>query len=302
MVTKARLFLVGNGNKDGLLLRIFMYATLVGIGFVFLYPVIYMIAYSFKSIEDLLNHAVNWLPTAFYLGNYQVTLEVLNFFPLLLETIYITVTPSLLQTAAAAFIGYGFARFQFHGKRLLLGLVLSTFIIPPQVLVIPRYLLFNQLGILESISAYLLPAVMGQGLNSAIFILIFYQTYRTLPKSLEEAAQLDGAGRFKIFFTIAVPLAVPAIIISLLFSVVWYWNETYLAAIYFGNEMNTLPLQLRRFVTSFHTMFHMQPETNLNEGIEMAGTFLTILPLLILYFILQRWFVESVDKSGITGE
>ena len=235
-------------GSDGFLVKLYLYLTLIGVGFVFLFPLIYMISFSFKSLEDLLNFTVNLVPTSLYLGNYQRYFEVVNFFPRLLETTYIAVVPSLLQTLVAAIIGYGFARFNFLGKKLLLALVLATFIIPPQVLVIPRHILFNDLGILESIMAYALPAAFGQGINSAIFILIFYQTFRLIPKALEEAAQLDGAGHLRIFFSIGVPLAGSAAIVSFLFSFVWYWNETFLAAIYFRDALTTLPLQLQRFV------------------------------------------------------
>jgi len=289
-------------GSDGLLVKIYLYLTLLGVGFVFLFPLIYMVTFSFKSLEDLLNFTVNLVPTALYLGNYQRYFQVVSFFPRSLETFYIAALPSILQTIVAAFIGYGFARFNFFGKKFLLALVLATFIIPPQVLVIPRIILFNDLGILESIMAYALPAAFGQGINSAIFILIFYQTFRLIPKALEEAAQLDGAGHFRIFFSIGIPLAGSAALVSFLFSFVWYWNETFLAAIYFRDALTTLPLQLQIFVQSFNEMFARQPDVNVNEGLEMAGTFLTILPLLVLYFILQRWFVESVDKSGIAGE
>ena len=302
---KLKRILFGMSGTDGLLVKLFMYGLLIGIGFVFLYPILYMIAYSFKDLDDLLNSSVHWIPTTFYLGNYERSATVLNFWPVLLQTIYVTVFPSIIQAVVASFIGYGFARFEFKGKNVLLVLVLATFIIPPQVLIIPRYILFNNLGILDSIASYVLPAAFGQGLNSAIFILIFYQTFRTVPKALEEAAQLDGAGHFKIFFKIAVPMATAAYIVSFLFSFVWYWNETQLASIYFGNNLTTLPLQLQRFVDSFNLMFATPGGTggsNLNEGIEMAGTLLTILPLLVVYFVMQRWFVEGVDRSGITGE
>lgn len=289
-------------SNDGYLVKIFIYLTLIGVGFIFLYPLIYMVSFSFKSLEDLLNFTVNIVPTSLYFGNYQRYFEVVRFIPRLLETFYIAVVPSILQTVVAAFIGYGFARFNFFGKKLLLVLVLVTFIIPPQVLVIPRYILFNDLGLLNSVAAYVVPAFFGQGINSAIFILIFFQTFRLMPKALEEAAQLDGAGHMKIFASIAVPLASGAAIVSFLFSFVWYWNETFLASIYFGDVRTTLPLQLQRFVASFNEMFARQPDVNVNEGLEMAGTFLTILPLLVLYFVLQRWFVESIDKAGIAGE
>lgn len=307
-VNKAKRILLGMSGTDGLLLKIFIYGLLIGLGFVFLYPLLHMISFSFQSLDDLLNSIVNWIPTSLYVENFTRAFGVLNFWPTLLQTIYVAVLPSILQTAVASIVGYGFARFEFKGKKILLALVLVTFIVPSQVLIIPRYILFNNLNMLDSIAAYVLPAIFGQGINSAIFILIFYQTFRSIPKSLEEAAQLDGAGHFKIFFTIAIPMAAAAYIISFLFSVVWYWNETFLASIYFGGSLTTLPLQLQRFTAAFEQMAQAQGQdgagvvSNINEGIEMAGTLLSILPLLIIYFVTQRWFVESVDRSGITGE
>ncbi|WP_346729178.1 carbohydrate ABC transporter permease [Lederbergia citrea] len=303
--TKAKKWLLGMHGNDGLLVKILIYGLLIGIGFVYLYPLIYMGVYSIKNLDDILNPLVNWIPTKFYLGNYTKANEVLNFFPVLMETLYVTVLPSLAQTALAAVVGYGLARFDFRGKNIIFVLVMATFIIPPQVTLIPRYIFFNELNLLGSLNAFMLPALTGQGINSAIFILIFYQFFRMMPKSLEEAAQIDGAGHLRIFFTIAIPMAVPAIIISFLFSFVWYWNETYLASIYFGNELTTLPLQLQKFVATYQKMFPAGMELSgnqINEGIKMAGTLLSILPLLVVYFITQRWFVEGVDRSGITGE
>ncbi|MDR0138992.1 carbohydrate ABC transporter permease [Metabacillus idriensis] len=302
---KIKRIFMGMQGTDGLLFKLLTYGLLIGIGFVYLYPLLYMGSFSFKSLDDLLNPLVNWIPTEFYLGNYEKANEVLNFFSTLFETLYVTVLPALAQTAVAAVIGYGFARFEFKGKKVFFVLVLATFIIPPQVTLIPRYIFFNELNILGSLQAFLLPAAFGQGLNSAIFILIFYQFFRMVPKALEEAAQIDGAGHLRIFLTIALPMAVPAVIISFLFSFVWYWNETYLAAIYFGDQLTTLPLQLQKFVATFQKMFPAEmglSGNQLNEGIKMAGTVLSILPLLIVYFITQRWFVEGVDRSGITGE
>ena len=302
MKMKLKKGLLGTQGTDGILVRIFLYVALIGIGFVFLFPLLYMVAFGFQSLDDLLSVTVHWIPSSFYMGNFQHAIRVMNFIPTLLETLYITLVPTVLQVIMCAFIGYGFARFEFRGKRVLLILVLSTFIIPPSVLLIPRYLLFHNMGILGSIASYALPAALGQGLNSAIFILIFFQTFRALPKALEEAAQLDGAGHFKIFVKIALPLATSAIIVSLLFSFVWYWNETYLVAIYFRDAFTTLPLELDRFIQSFNEMFARVEGTNINEGIEMAGTLLAIVPLLLLFFVMQRWFVESVDRSGIAGE
>jgi multiple sugar transport system permease protein len=297
---------IGNRGQNGLLFKSFVYILLIGIGFVYLYPLLYMGSYSLKSLDDILNPLVNWIPTQLYFDNFSKANQVLNFLPTLVETLYVTALPAIVQTAVASLIGYGFARFEFPFKKTLLVFVLATFIIPPQLTMIPRYVFFNELGFLGNIQSFLLPASLGQGLNSAIFILIFYQFFRMIPKSLEEAAQLDGAGFLRVFIVIAIPMAVPAFIISFLFSFVWYWNETYLAALYFGNELTTLPLELNKFVATYQKLYSAGGDDasgdTINEGIRMAGTMLTILPLLVVYFLTQKWFVEGIDRSGITGE
>lgn len=302
---KIKKWLLGSNSNTGFLMTFLSYGLLISVGFIFLYPVIYMISHAFKDLGDLLNSSVNWIPTQFYTENIVRAYDVLNYIPTLLQTMLVSVVPSVLQMIVASVVGYGFARYEFKGKKLLLVLVMSTFVIPPQVTVIPRYILFNQLGLLGSLAAYAVPAGLGQGINSAIFILIFYQTYRTIPVSLIEAARLDGAGEFKIFTKIAVPIGTSAFIISFLFSLVWYWNETYLASIYFGGTLTTLPLELQRFVAAYNNMFPgggADGLSGINEAIELAATLLSIIPLLIIYFVSQKWFVESVDRSGITGE
>ncbi|MBC1232620.1 carbohydrate ABC transporter permease [Listeria booriae] len=303
---KMKRFLLGMNGMDGFLMKIVIYGLLVVIGFVFLYPILYMVSYSFKDLDDLLNAAVSWVPSKLYLGNFERAYEVLDYMKTFGQTLIVAILPSVLQMIVAAVVGYGFALYNFRGKNVLLVLVLATFVIPPQVTVIPRYILFNELEMLGSISSYALPAILGQGLNSAIFILIFYQTFRAIPKSLVEAARLDGANEFKIFYRIGLSMATSAFIITFLFSVVWYWNETYLASIYFGDSLTTLPLQLQKFVAAYNNMFPAGQGgatlSGINEGIELAATLLTIIPLLIIYFIAQKWFVQSIDKSGITGE
>lgn len=296
----------GKHGDNGVVASTAVIVLLIILGFVFLYPLFYMLSYSFMNLSDLLNGSIQWIPSHFYFGNFTKALKVLNYWKTLGQTIVVAGVPSLIQMMVCSIIGYGFAIYDFRGKRFLLGLVLATFIIPPQITIIPRYILFNRLGMLDSLMTYILPALFGQGINSAIFILIFYQTFKTLPKVLLEAARLDGAGEFKIFTKIGIRSGGSGYLITFLFSVVWYWNETYLASIYFGDKWTTLQLQLQNFVATYATMYSSASSSggigNINEGIELAATLLTIIPLLIFYFVTQRWFVQSIDKSGITGE
>lgn len=305
IVTRARWFLFGNRAHRGITFTIALYALLIAIGFVYLHPLLFMFVTSIKSPDDLLNPMVQWVPTELYFGNYAKSLLVLNYSQTLVSSILISVIPSLLQTVVASIVGYGLARYRFRGKRLVFVLLLATFIIPPQNTVIPQMLRYRDLHLLGNPLALILPAMLGQGFRSAIFVLIFYQTFLSLPKVLEESARLDGASDLRIFFTIAVPSALPAYIVSFIFSTVWYWNETFLTVIFLEGGVKTLPMQLSQFTQAYENLY--PPGTvnifdRLNEAVKMSGTFLNILPLLVMYFVLQRWFVESVEMTGITGE
>lgn len=302
---RLRSLLLGSRARHGLVFSAVLYALLIAIGFVYLHPLLFMFVSSIKNPSDLLNPMVQWVPTEFYLGNYIKAYRVLDYPNTLLASILISVIPSLLQTFVASLVGYGLARYRFRGKQLVLLLLLATFIIPPQNTVIPQMLTYRNLGLLGNPLALILPALLGQGFRSAIFILIFYQSFLSLPKVLEESARLDGASDLRIFFTVAVPSALPAYIVSFIFSIVWYWNETFLTVIFLAGGTTTLPMQLSRFTQAYENLY--PPGTvnifdRLNEAVKMSGTFLNILPLLVMYFVLQRWFVESVEMTGITGE
>lgn len=301
-MNKVRLkkILFGKEISDGLLFKIIIYVLLISIGFVYLYPILYMISYSFKSAADIVNPVVNWIPTGLYFENYARSLKVLHYFPTLGKSLFVTLLPAVLQTVITSLIGYGFAKYEFRGKKIWMVLVLATFIVPVQVYMIPRFVMFNQFKLLDSPLAVILPALFGQGVNSAIFILVFYQFFRMIPSAYNEAAELDGAGPYQIFMRIAVPLAVPAYITCFLFGFVWYWNETYILSLFLPAYPN-LQLQLANFVSSYSALYgeHLM---KINEGIRLAATLLIILPILIVYFAMQRWFVEGVEKTGITGE
>ena len=302
---RLRALLLGSRTGYGLIFSTLIYLLLIAIGFVYLYPVLFMLVTSFKSMDDLLNPMVQWVPTQLYLGNYQKAYRVLDYPATLASSVLISVLPSLIQAGVCSLVGYGLARYRFPGKTLVMVLILATFIIPAQNTVIPQMLTYKGLGLLGDIRALLLPALLGQGYKSAIFILIFYQTFLSLPKVLEEAARLDGASDLKIFAQIALPVAVPAFIVSIIFSIVWYWNETYLTVIFLEGGIQTLPMQLSKFVQAYENLYPpgvVNIFDRLNEAVKLSGTFLNILPLLLMYFVLQKWFVESVERAGITGE
>lgn len=308
---KIKNILIGSNVKRGLIIQLIIYTILISVGFVYLYPLLYMIVTSMKSLSDLLDSSINWIPSGFYIKNYIQAMNVMNFKSAIIGSFYIALVPTLFQVFVCSLVGYGFARYDFFGKRILFALVIFTFVIPPQITMMPTYVLYSRLGLIGTMKAFIFPALLGQGFKSAIFIFIFYQFYRQTPKVLYEAAEIDGAGHLTCYFKIAIPTSIPAFIVSFLFSFVWYWNETYLTQLYLGNSgmgtnssITTILLQLQQFEANYNALYPANVYTTMriNEAIEMAGTVISILPLLIIYFILQKYFVESVDRIGITGE
>jgi len=295
---------VGMKFTDGLVYKILIYTLLISLGYIYLYPVLYMVTNSFMSQEDIIDVSVKWIPTSFNWENYKLVWEAIQYPNALKNALILAALPALSATVSSAIIGYGFARFNFPLKKLLFVLMIITFIIPPQITMLPTFRMYSQYNLLGSIKAFVYPAILGQGLNGAIFILIFYQFFRMIPKSLEESAQLDGASSFKVFTKIALPLAIPSIIIVFLFSFVWYYNETYLSGLFLRNsDLMTLPLKIQQFINNYTSIY---PEGSrareVMQAVKLAGNMLTILPVLIIYFFTQRYFVESIDRTGITGE
>ena len=314
---KVKKITVGGFWKMGLLPKTVLYVMLISLCFVYVYPILHMGVTSVKSLTELLDPSVQWLPHEITFGNYKQAIEIMGFSEHMIDTLLVTVVPALCQTFSCALAGYAFARFRFKGRNILMACVLLTFIVPFPVLMVPTYTMYVNYGIIRTIWTMILPSITGQGLRAAIFILIYRATYEQIPFSLDEAARVDGASELRVFLTIGVPLGIPAMITSFLFSFVWYWNETYSTSLFMGNAamgstkyVSTLVMELAKFEDSY--MAYLQKAggwanqsggANIqNEAVTMAGTMLVIAPLLIIYFCLQRYFTEAIDRSGITGE
>lgn len=310
---KAKRFVFGSKDTEGAGKQAVVYLLLVSIGFIYLYPVLYMISKSFMNLNDLLDSSINWIPSELYLNNYVQAFKSMDYWKTFRDSIVIAGLPTLINVIICAIVGYGFARYDFRGKKILMGLLIFSFILPPQATMMPTYVFYTEIGIVNSLKAFIIPALLGQGLKAQIFILIFYNFFRQVPKVLIEAAKIDGAGHFKAFYKIALPSAAPAILVVFLFSIVWYWNESYLTQLYVvgafasnssSYHWSSLIVSLKNFENSYNTARSVAGSTmvDINESIKMAGTMLSILPLLLMYLVLQKQFVESVDRTGITGE
>jgi multiple sugar transport system permease protein len=223
------------------------------------------------------------------------------------DSLYVAGTTTLVTVFSSAIIGYGLARFEFKGKKLIMILMLLVYVLPKTLLFISRSQLYGTLGIKGTMFALWIPSFMGQGLQATFFILIFFQFFKMLPNQIEESAYIDGANTVTIFFKIAIPMAVPAFVIAITYGFAVNWNELFLTNIYLNGNIKTIPMLLQGLQAAWGSVADYSTGSDVvnvdfTEAKAFAGTMLSIIPLVIMYGIIQRYFIESIDKSGITGE
>lgn len=290
---------------------------LLGMTFIILYPIMYMLSMAFRDSVDMYDSSVVWIPRHFTLENFKLLFTSLDFTPALRNSAIITVVCTLLQTIICAMTGYGFAMYKFKGHKLLIGIVIFSVIVPPQMVNLPNYLLFSDFDVFGMIHAVtgaektfsmldkyyvvFLLAALGQGIRSGLFILIFYQYFRNVPKELREAAMLDGCGEFGLFSKIMLRNASGPIITTVIFSAVWYWNDYYTMTTFFIN-IRTVSTKLAGLNTSLTSIFGNDAYNPYKiMTIQQAACFTVLLPALVLFVILQRRFSRSVLSSGLVG-
>lgn len=301
--------LLGTHVEKGLIQKAIIYFLLIVIGFVFIYPFLYMFSISMMSNIDLVDNTVSWIPTSFYLENYLLTARALKLPTAYLTSIYIAGSSTIAVAISSAFVGYGLARFQFKHKGIIFGIMIFIFIMPKALFFIPTYQIYTSLRIKGTIWAILAPALTGQGLQGPFFILIFYQFFKMIPKQLEEAAKIDGANAFQVFIRIAIPMAIPAFIITAVYGFSLYWSETFLLGSYLDGKYITVNMYLNNLQNQYAEVINntgldssRNPLLNFSEAKLFAGTLLSIIPMIIFYLIMQKGFLASIDKSGIAGE
>ena len=301
-----RRVVLGSTEKFGVLPAILLYSVLIVFSYIFLYPLLYMFITSIKSLHDLIDDSIVWIPTKLDTSSYVQAIKVMHFKDALLDTLQLTLVPAVCQIITAALTGYAIAQYRFRGRRIVIGVLILMFIVPRIATMMPTYLMYRDYSLIGTLGAIVFPAALGQGVNASIITLIFYQFYRQMPVSVVEAAKIDGCGHWRVFTRIALPSVTSAVIIAFLFSFVWYWNETTLVGIFVanssfgsGSSMTTLLINLQNFEANYKAMYGAENANLMNEAIVMAGTMLCVLPLLVVYFVLQRFFVKSVDMIGI---
>jgi len=290
-----------------------IYTALILISYQFVYPLLRMMMTSLMSPEDIINPTVNWLPKSWSFGNIQTALRVLDLKTTLRNSILFSGLLAACQTSVSAMTGYAFARYKFKLKNFWFVMVILTFILPTPIMLIPRTMMavsvretfgFQMIG---TVYPQLLMAVTGQGIYSAILVLIFYNFIRLIPRALDEAAAIDGANPMQIFYHVILKLSLSTILVVFLFSFVWNWNETYITNTLVRGQIPLLPPRLAMFDSIFENYASSsggldQGQQRVNEAYKMSATLISILPLLIMYMVVQKQLIKGIESAGLTGE
>lgn len=290
----------------------FRFMILFGIGFIVLYPLIYMVSCAFRERSDMNDPTVMWLPRHYTLDVIKDTWRIMDFGSMLKNTIFLNIGCSLVQVMSCAVTGYGFARFSFKGKKLLFGIVIMMILVPPQVISLPLYTQFRFFGIkgffsvnlIDSMLTMYLPAMTANGIRSGLMILIFRQFFRGLPRELEDAACIDGCGPFMTFVRVMIPNAASAFLTVFLFSVVWYWNDYYVSTAFFTDTRTVATVLYdldSRLSRAIYGDSRIKPSARELIVWKEAGCLMSVLPILIMYVFLQKHFTEGIERSGLAS-
>lgn len=300
------------------LYSIFRLIILLAVSYIIIYPLLYMLSSALKTASAFQDPGVLWIPKVLTSANFKNAIEAMNFKNALFSTLRLEVVSAVIETAACAVTAYGLARFNFPGKKLITVMLVFLIVVPSQMLVIPMTVNFSQLdffGILKALGTvtgkelrpnildtswcFYLPSLFSVGLRSGILIYIYHQFFLGLPKELEEAAWIDGSAPPRTFLCIALPSSTVAVITVFVLSLVWHWNDYYLAVMY-TSENFPLAVSLASLPQKL-SLLGIWPGNILNTTGVMAGCVMFVTPILLFYLILQRKFIKSIDRVGITG-
>lgn len=267
------------------------YVGLCLLSALFSFPFLWTLLTAFKSPQEIFLFPPPLLPEHFLWQNFVEVWRQVPFFTFLLNTLTVAIISILGDVLTGSLVAYGFARFRFPGRELLFMLVISVLILPEEVTIIPQFIIYRNLGWLDTLKPLILPAFLGGG---AFNIFLLRQFFLTIPRDLDEAAMIDGAGTLRILWQVLIPLAKPAIATVAIFSFLFHWNDFLRPLIYLNTVDNfTLALGLRFFRQTAET--GGEPK----EHLLMAASVMMTLPVLLLFFSLQRYFVEGITMSGI---
>lgn len=301
---------------------IFTTILLFGLSFLILQPLFHQFSNSIMSRNDLFDPTVIAIPRNATFDNFRLAGQLMNYWRSLFSTVWITAIVSLLQIAACTLVAYGFARFEFPLKRFWFACVILTVLLPPQVLRVPLFLNFHffdlfglislfrePLMLTNTLSGYLLLSATAMGLRNGLYIFMLRQYFRNMPKELEESAWVDGCGKLRTFAQIMLPDAVPMLVSTFLFAFVWQWTDGFYTSMFLrGHGVMAVQMAGLGDAFNFHYVRQVaaatgthgaQPPIALLQAMISTGVLMGIAPIILIYLVAQRFFVESIGQSGI---
>lgn len=292
------------------------YALLIGISYTILYPLLTKLSLVFMKPDDLADFSVRWIPKHFTLSNIKNSIEILDYWKCALTTLLLCLTICTVQIIITTVSAYGLARFKSKGRILIFGLVIATLLIPPQTYIVTLYTQFqyfdifgliklftgSSVNILDTAWTFLVLAATGVGIRSGLYIYVQKQTFSALPVELEEAAKVDGAGMFKIFYSVMLPNTVPTVVMCFILAFVWQWNDIFYTN-YFAPELDTLSMKVSQmnviisgYLGDWAARSSMQAQL-----LASVSIFLCAVPLILFFIVCQKFFVQGFERSGLVG-
>jgi ABC-type glycerol-3-phosphate transport system permease component len=280
-------------RPDQIIKRVLLYIITIACAVAFSLPFVWTVGTALKPMNELYTFPPTFVPENPRWQNFQDVFTMAPFGRFLLNSIFVSALSVLGQTLSAAMVAYGFSRFRFPGRDALFMLVLATMMLPWHVTIVPTFLLFSKLGWINTLLPLIVPSFFG---GSAFYIFLLRQFFLNLPRDLDEAAKIDGANSFQIFWRIIIPLSTTVLATVAIFSFIEHWNE-FIGPLIFLNstDMYTVAIGLRFFVASSFT--GDEPR----EAILMAASLIVALPPLILFFAAQKYFVQGIATTGMKG-
>ncbi len=265
-----------------------LYIILLFMAAAFIVPFFWLLSSSFKEPSELFQIPVRWLPQSLQLANYEKIFKLIPFFLYLRNTMIIVVATMVGALISSSLVGYGFSRLRWKLRDKLFILVLITMILPYQVTMIPLFLLFKQFKWVGGYLPLIVPAFFG----NPFFIFLMRQFFSQIPDDLSQAARIDGAGEFRIFWQICLPLSKPALATVAIYSFLRAWNDFIGPLIYLtNNETYTLSIGIQLIRSRIDPKW----EVLMSSGVLM------VLPVLVIFFLLQKYFIQGIALSGIKG-
>lgn len=277
-------------SRKPLVVKVLIGLALAGFTLIFIYPFIWLISASFKPRGEVFDNKI--IPDTFVLENY---LRVWQEAPLalwILNTVIVTVLAAGTVTISSAMVAWGFSYFRFRGRGVLFGIVLATMMLPGAVTMVPVFLIWNQLGQVGTLTPLWAQNLFG----SAFYIFLLRQFFLGLPRDLFDAARVDGAGNWRIFAQVALPLCKPALIVTMIFEFQASWTNLMAPLIYLRDSSTfTVPRGLKAMLDQFAF------GANYNWEIVVTASVITTIPMIVLFFLAQRHFVQGITMGGVKG-